>query len=98
MLLSQPSYAISPACKELGEVAELIAIAKVAGMPKMIMVAGVKIDKTGMKAMDNFALALVDAAYECKNLTVDKFKNKTIKACEKLITKKNKFEWMGTSD
>jgi len=94
--LSTNIKAVSPACIELGEVAELIAIAKIAGMPKILMVAGVKVDKTGMYAMDNFALNLVNAAYDCDHLTVDKFRNKTVRACEKLMVKKNKFEWLGT--
>ena len=88
--------AISPACIEIGEVAELIGIAKNAGMPKLIMVAGVKVDKTGMYAMDTFALNLIEAAYSCNHFTVNKFVSKTVKACEKLMAKKDAFEWMGS--
>ena len=88
--------ATSPACMELGEIAELIAIAKVAGMPKFMMIAGLKIDKTGMAAMDTFAINLVEEAFKCKHLTVDKFTRKTIRACNKLMFKKNAFKFIST--
>ena len=95
MVTSGNANAISPACIEIGEVAKLIAKAKLAGMPKMIMIAGVKVDKTGMYAMDNFALNLIEAAYSCNHFTANKFVTKTVKACEKLMAKKNAFEWLG---
>ena len=96
LLMPINANATSPACIELGEIAELIAIAKMAGMPKFMMIAGLKIDKTGMAAMDTFAVNLVEEAFKCKHLTVDKFTRKTIRACNKLMFKKNAFKFIGS--
>lgn len=94
MLLSTPSYAVSPACVELGEISALIAKARISGMPRIVMEAGIKIDNTGMYSLDTLALNLIKEAYACEGISVNKFRNKTIAACEKLMVKKDKFEWL----